>query len=136
MLIISSSLGESADTHTPSRKETVSHDNELQNRRPQDLQSTKNQPLKSVRQLFQTTERLIKDQAEITGLTTIDWKQPMWKETTLLCDRAVQIVNSKAYVFSDAVLCLGSLGDKPVEAWKNKNQMVFGKSLSQRSESN
>ena len=38
------------------------------------LQSTKNQPLKSVKQLFQTTERLIKDQAEITGLSTIDWK--------------------------------------------------------------
>ena len=54
------------------------------------LQSIKHQPLKSARQLFRTTERLITDQTEITRLTTIDWNQPMWKETTLLCDRAVQ----------------------------------------------
>ena len=65
----------------------------------ENLRSTKNQPLKSVRQLFQTTARLITDQAQITGLTTIDWKQPLWKETTLSCDRAVQIANSKTFVF-------------------------------------
>ena len=32
--------------------------------------------------LFQVTERLITDQTEITGLTTIDWQQPMWNATT------------------------------------------------------
>ena len=49
---------------------------------------TKNQPQGSMRQLFQVTERLITDQTEITGLTTSDWLQPMWRETTLLTDRA------------------------------------------------
>ena len=53
----------------------------------ENLRSTKNQPLKSVKQLFQMIERLSTDQAEITGLTTIDWKQLMWKEATLLIDR-------------------------------------------------
>ena len=43
----------------------------------ENLRCAKNQPLKSVRLLFQATERLIKDQREIPGLTTIDWKQPM-----------------------------------------------------------
>ena len=38
----------------------------------ENLQSTKNQPLKPVKQFFQTTEKLIKDQSEITGLSTID----------------------------------------------------------------
>ena len=47
------------------------------------LRSTKNQNLKSVKQLFQMTGRLITDHTEITGLTTIDWKQPMWKGTAL-----------------------------------------------------
>ena len=47
------------------------------------LRSTKNQPKKSLRQLSQVTERLIPDQTEIAGLTTIDWQQPMWRETTL-----------------------------------------------------
>ena len=71
----------------------------------ENLQSTKNQPLKSGRQLFRTTEKLIKDQAEITGLSKIDWKQLVWRETSLLCDRAVHIASSKTYVFSDSVLC-------------------------------
>ena len=52
------------------------------------------------------TERLITDQTEITGLTTIDWQQPMWRERTLLTDRAVQFATTKTYVFSDSVLCL------------------------------
>ena len=45
----------------------------------QNLRSTKNQPKKSWRQLFQVA-RLITDQTEITGLTTIDWQQPMWRD--------------------------------------------------------
>ena len=81
------------------------------------LQSTKNQPLKSVRQSFQTT-----------GLSASDWKQSMWKETSLLCDRAVHIANSKTCVFSDSVLCLGSL--------ERQDQMVLGITLSQRFGSN
>ena len=54
------------------------------------------------------TERLIADQREITGLTTIEWKQPMWKETTLFTDRAVQFATAKTYVFSDSVLSLST----------------------------
>ena len=37
----------------------------------ENLRSTKNQTLKSMKQLFHMTERLITDQTEITGLTTI-----------------------------------------------------------------
>ena len=73
------------------------------------LRSTKNQPKKSLRQLFQVTERLITDQTEIAGLTTIDWQQPMWRETTLLTDRAVQFATAKTYVFFDSVPCLGGI---------------------------
>ena len=67
------------------------------------------------------TERLIKDQTEISGLTTIDYEQPTWRSTTLLCDRAVEFATAKTYVFSDSVLCLGGVSDQPVDAWKNKN---------------
>ena len=80
----------------------------------------KNQPSKSVEQLFRTTEKLIKDQTEIAGLSTIDWDQPMWRESSLLCDRAVEIMKSKTYVFSDSVLCLGGISPEPVQAWKDK----------------
>ena len=61
----------------------------------ENLRSTKNQPLKSARQSLQTTARLITDRTEFSGKTTIDWKQPMWRETTLVCDRAFQIANSQ-----------------------------------------
>ena len=62
------------------------------------------------------TERLIKDQTETSGLTTIDYEQHTWRSTTLLCDKAVKITNAKTYVFLDSVLCLGGMSDQPVEA--------------------
>ena len=84
------------------------------------LGSTKNQPKKSLRHLFQVTQRLITDQTEITGLTTIDWQHPMWRETTLLTDRAVQFATAKTYDFSDSVLCLGGISTEPVKAWESR----------------
>ena len=69
---------------------------------------------------FQVTERLITEQTEITGLTTIDWHQPMRRETTLFTDRAVQFATDKFYVFSDSVLCLGGISDEPVKAWESR----------------
>ena len=85
----------------------------------------RNQPKKSLRQQFQATERLITDQTEINGLTTIDWQQPMWRETTLLFGRAVQFATAKAYVFSDSVLCLGGINDEPVKAWESKIKWIM-----------
>ena len=82
----------------------------------ENLRFTKNQLLKSVNQLFQVTEKLLKDQSEISGLTTIDSKEPTWRSTTLQCDKAIEITNAKTYVFADSVLCLGSMSDQPVEA--------------------
>ena len=66
------------------------------------------------------TQRLITDQNEITRLTTINWKQPMWKETSLLTDRAVQFATAETFGFSDSVLCLGGISDEPVEALKSR----------------
>ena len=41
----------------------------------ENLRFAKNQLLKSLKELFRVTEKLIKDQREITGLTTVDYKQ-------------------------------------------------------------
>ena len=86
----------------------------------ENLRSTKNQPKKSLRQLFQVTERLITNRTEITGLTTIDWQQPMWRETTLLTDRGVQLATADTYILSDSVPCLGGISDEPVKAWRSR----------------
>ena len=48
-----------------------------------------------MKQLFQVTERLITDQKEISGLTTIDHEQPVWRGTTLLCDKAGEITRDR-----------------------------------------
>ena len=84
----------------------------------ENLRSTKNQPKKSLRQLFQVTERLITNRTEITGLTTIDWQQPMWRETTLLTDRGVQFATAKTSCLT--VPCLGGISDEPVKAWRSR----------------
>ena len=46
----------------------------------------------------------------------------MWRESSLLCDRAVRIMKSQTYVFSDSVLCLGDISPEPVQAWIDKNK--------------
>ena len=47
---------------------------------------TKKQLQKSAKLLFQLTEKLINDQTEISGLTTIDNKDPTCGSMTQLCD--------------------------------------------------
>ena len=42
--------------------------------------------------------------------------------TSLLHSRAYQYSTAKVYVFSDSVLCLGKMGDDPVESWKRPTQ--------------
>ena len=81
----------------------------------------KNHLWKSVRKLFEETEKLIKNQIEISGLTTIDYKEHTWSATSLLCDKANQITNAKTWVFAGSVLCLGSIIDEPIEAWEEQN---------------
>ena len=102
----------------------------------ENLRFTKNPLLKSVKQLVQVTEKLIKDQTETSGLTSIDCEEPTWRSTTPLCDKAIEITNAKTCVFTDSVPCLESIIDQPAEAWKNKIKWHLEKSLSQRSESN
>ena len=99
------------------------------------LRSVKNQSSKSEEDLFQTTDKLIKEQTEITRLSTINWDQPMWRESSLLCDGAVRIMKSKTYVFSDSVQFLGGIIPEPVQAWKDNNELYLER-LSQRIGSN
>ena len=53
----------------------------------ENLRSTKNQPKKSLRQLFQVTERFITNRTEITGFATIDWQQPMERDDSVNSQR-------------------------------------------------
>ena len=80
----------------------------------------KNHLWKSLEQIFNESSRLIRDQTEIIGIKTIDFKELTWRSTSLLCSRAYQITNAQTYIFSDSVPCVGKMGDDPNAAWKNK----------------
>ena len=102
----------------------------------QNLRSIKSQNLKSVEPLFRTTEKLIKDQVEITGLFTVDWNQPVWRESPPLCDGVDRIMKSQTYVFPDSLLCLGGISTVPVQAWKNNIEWYLETRHHQRCGSN
>ena len=67
-------------------------------------------------QLFNETGKLISEQKEITGVSTIGFKDATWTSTRLLCSRAHRITHAKAHVFSDSVPCVGGMVDDP---WKS-----------------
>ena len=62
-------------------------------------------------------KKLIGEQTEITGANTFFFQELTWMSTSFLCSRAYQITTAKAYVFSDSVLCVGSVGDDPIATW-------------------
>ena len=80
----------------------------------------------SVGLFFHETGKLISEQKEITVVSTKGFKDATLMSTSLLCEKAYQIINAKAYVFSDSVRCVGKMGDDPVATWKNKITWVFG----------
>ena len=55
-------------------------------------------------------------------LSTAGFKDATWMSTSLLHSRAYQYSIAKVYVLSGSVLCLGKMGDDPVESWKSKIQ--------------
>ena len=69
------------------------------------LRFLKNHLWNSVGQLFNENEKLISEQTEIIGVSTINFKERTWMSTSLLCSKAYQITNAKTCVFSDSVLC-------------------------------
>ena len=82
--------------------------------------------------MFQATQKVITDHTEITAITTIDWRQRMWRETTQLTDRAVQFATAKTYVFSDSVLCLRGISTESVKAWESKIKSFLNTFFSER----
>ena len=74
------------------------------------LHSVQNQEERSLKQLLEASQRLIKDQHEIQGVLEIRWQAYPWWRTSLLCDKAVRLSTAKVHVFLDSVVCLGRMG--------------------------
>ena len=86
----------------------------------ENLHSTEKQPQRTVKQLFDETRKLVREQTEIQGISLINWQENSWERTTVLNNRAVQLSTAKAYVFSNSLLCMGRMHDTPVSAWKEQ----------------
>ena len=73
--------------------------------------------------MFDISTRLVSEQDEISGLETIGWEIDSWRYLSLIGDeRIINLQRTKVYVFSDSVLCLGKIFEKPEsnEAWEQR----------------
>ena len=77
----------------------------------------------SLKQMFDISTKLVSEQDEISGVETLGWENHSWKYLSLIGDeRVINLQRTKVYVFSDSVLCLGSIHQYPnaSEAWKER----------------
>ena len=65
--------------------------------------------------MFDISEKLITEQSgEIFGVSQINWEDSPWRQLSLVNDEEViSLSHAKVYVFSDSVLCLGKVNQKP-----------------------
>ena len=78
----------------------------------------------TLKQMFEISEQLILEQSdEIFGVSQISCESSPWKHLSLVSDEEViSVSHAKVYVFSDSVLCLGKMNQKPISntVWERK----------------
>ena len=82
--------------------------------------SIKNTKDLTMKQMFDTSAKLVSEQDEIYGVKTIDWESSSWKYLSL--KQIINLQRTKVYVFSDSVLCLGKMKENPRSniAWEER----------------
>ena len=83
----------------------------------------KNHENLTLKQMFDVTAQLVKDQDEINGLDKILWEKNSWTRLSLIGHESIiNLQRTEVYVFSDSALCLGKVLQHPEsnEAWKNR----------------
>ena len=90
-------------------------------------QSIKNTKDFTMKQMFDISAKLVSEQDEIYGVQTLDWENYSWKFLSLIGDeQVISLLHTKVYVFSDSVLCLGKIHEKPQSnaAWEQRLGVV------------
>ena len=69
----------------------------------------------TMKQMFDIFEKLISEQSDaIYGVKTINWENSSRKQLSLIGDeQVISLLHTNLYVFSDSVLCLGKMNEKP-----------------------
>ena len=78
----------------------------------ENLNSTKNQSQRTMKQLFDVTRKLVSERTEILGISLINTQEKSWKRTTLLNDRAVQLSTAKVYAWEEFIILPQAHGRK------------------------
>ena len=88
----------------------------------------------TLKQMFDISARFVSEQDEISGLETIGWQNHSY--FSLIGDESVvHHQRTKVYVFSDSVLCLGKIFEKPNRTmhgkkdWDGSNHLRFTETL-------
>ena len=87
----------------------------------------------TMKQMFDISGKLITEQSdEIYGMNTINWEHSSWKYLSLVGDeRAISLLHTKVYVFSDSVLCLGKMNENPQSNYAWEDRLTWFKSSSE-----
>ena len=75
------------------------------------------------KQMFDISAKFVTEQDEISGLETICWEKHSWKYLSLIGhERIINFQRTKAYIFSDSVLCFGKIRQNPEfnKAWEQR----------------
>ena len=83
----------------------------------------KNRENLTLKQMFDVTAQLVNNQEEINCLDKILYGKNSWTQLSLINDPVIiNLQSTKVYVFSDSVLCLGKVLQRPEcnEGWKNR----------------
>ena len=84
------------------------------------LHSIINQPKRTLKQLVHVTDRLIRDQKDISGFPGIYWQLLMWQRSTLLDNKAVQFTTAKNLLLLRFSIVYGRTQFKSRQSMKEK----------------
>ena len=77
----------------------------------------------TLKQMFDTSTKLVSEQDEISRMGTIGWENHSWRYLSLIgYERIINLQRTKVYVFSVSVLCRGKIYENPEskEAWEQR----------------
>ena len=95
--------------------------------------SIKNTEDLTMKQMFDISAKLISEQSdEIYGMNAINWEDSSWKHLSLVGgEKVISFSNTKVYVFSDSVLCLGMMNENPQPNYAWEDRLTWFKSSSE-----
>ena len=87
----------------------------------------------TLKKTIEISEQLMLEQSdEIFGVSQISWESSPWKQLSVVSDEeVVSLSHAKVYVFSDSVLCLGTMKHNPISNTVWEQQLDWFKDSSQ-----